>query len=103
MDKAVLRHGGPLLPAAITIPLEAALRTVEYANKSTSFRDTDWGGLAQRARNWFMGQDGKGLGAFPLNPDAARMSRLRARHLQAYARSHRGRQRGGILGGWKYV
>ena len=55
----------PLLPAAVSIPLEAALRTVEYANKSTSFGDMDWGGPAQRARNWFMGHDGKVWELFP--------------------------------------
>ena len=51
----------PLLPPTVALTLEAALRTVEYANSSTPLGQTDWGTLARGAYNWWTDQQKGGL------------------------------------------
>ena len=93
----------PLLPFTVALPLEAALRTIEFANSSTPLRQIDWGALSRRAHNWWTGQKAGLVWPHLHGPRNLRMRRVQNHHLQAYARSRRGGQRGGITGGWKYI
>ena len=91
----------PLLPSTVALPLEVALRTVEYANFNTPLGQTDWGALARGAYNWRTGPQKGGLVSLHLYGPChdPRMRRMQNRYLQAYVRSLRGaRQRGGMAG-----
>ena len=48
----------PSLPSTVTLPLEAALHAVEFANSSTPLGQTDWGAPARPAHDWWTGKKG---------------------------------------------
>ena len=93
----------PLLPSTVTVPLEAALRTVEFVNSSTPLGQTDWGSLARRVHTWWTGEKGGLVSPHLHGALDPRMRRMQNRHLEAYARSRRGRQQGGNTSSWKYM
>ena len=75
----------PLLLSTITLPLEAALHAVEFANSSVPLGQTDWGALARCAHDWWTGQKGGLVSPHILGAPDPIMSQVETRHWEAWA------------------